>query len=216
MNTPGSSARIVVLGAGFGALSSVRLLRRLEQSGQPLGWFLSQVWDRLADRPFWCSQQAMRTARDAADVVLYPGTYLDAEVLGHCRDDARLVDTQDLDLDQILAVLTEAHAAGHEVVRLVSGDPSLYSAVAEQARRLDVAGVPAATRVRDVGSGRVLPALLELAPEIGTAYAEQEGARRGGLETTFRRLDVGEIRVGSRDEVVPGVVRLLERRRRGR
>ena len=78
----------------------------------------------------------------AADVVLYPGTYLDAEVLGHCRDDARLVDTQDLDLDQILAVLTDAHAAGHEVVRLVSGDPSLYSAVAEQTRRLDAAGVP--------------------------------------------------------------------------
>ena len=46
---------------GFG--DSVRLLRRLEQSGQPIGWFLSQVWDRFADRPFWCSQQAMRTAR---------------------------------------------------------------------------------------------------------------------------------------------------------
>ncbi len=54
---------------GFG--DSVRLLRRLEQSGQPIGWFLSQVWDRFADRPFWCSQQAMRTARDTADIVLY-------------------------------------------------------------------------------------------------------------------------------------------------
>jgi hypothetical protein len=54
---------------GFG--DSVRLARRLAQSGRPLGWFLSQVWDRFADRPFWCSQQAMRAARDAADVVLY-------------------------------------------------------------------------------------------------------------------------------------------------
>ena len=35
----------------------------------------------------------------AADVVLYPGTYLDEAVLAHCRDGARLVDTQDLDLD---------------------------------------------------------------------------------------------------------------------
>src|SRR6187551_3825910 len=43
---------------GFG--DSVRLLRRLEQSGNPLGWFLGQVWDRFADRPFWCSQQALR------------------------------------------------------------------------------------------------------------------------------------------------------------
>ena len=54
---------------GFG--DSVRLLRRLEHSDRPVGWFLSQVWDRLADRPFWCSQQAMRAARDAADVLLY-------------------------------------------------------------------------------------------------------------------------------------------------
>jgi len=78
----------------------------------------------------------------AADVVLYPGTYLDAEVLGHCREDARLVDTRDLDLDQILAALVEAHEAGLDVVRLTSGDPSLYSAVAEQTRRLDEARVP--------------------------------------------------------------------------
>jgi hypothetical protein len=54
---------------GFG--DSVRLLRRLERSDGPIGWFLSQVWDRFADRPFWCSQQALRTARDSADVLLY-------------------------------------------------------------------------------------------------------------------------------------------------
>jgi precorrin-4/cobalt-precorrin-4 C11-methyltransferase len=78
----------------------------------------------------------------AADVVLYPGTYLDAEVLGRCRDDARLVDTQDLDLDQIVEELAGAHRAGLDVVRLTSGDPSLYSAVAEQTRRLDELGVP--------------------------------------------------------------------------
>lgn len=77
-----------------------------------------------------------------ADVVLYPGTYLDAEVLAHCRDGARLVDTQDLDLDAIVAELAAAHEAGLDVVRLTSGDPSLYSAVAEQTRRLDEAGVP--------------------------------------------------------------------------
>lgn len=78
----------------------------------------------------------------AADVVLYPGTYLDADVLGHCRTQARLVDTQDLDLDGIVAELVGAHTAGLDVVRLTSGDPSLYSALAEQTRRLDAAGVP--------------------------------------------------------------------------
>lgn len=78
----------------------------------------------------------------AAAVVLYPGTYLDAEVLSHCRADARLVDTARLDLDQIVAELAAAHDAGLDTVRLVSGDPSIYSAVAEQGRRLDRLGVP--------------------------------------------------------------------------
>lgn len=81
------------------------------------------------------------TMLSTADVVLYPGTYLDAAVLGHCRPGAQLVDTQALDLDQIVGELVEAHTAGRDVVRLVSGDPSLYSALAEQTRRLDAAGV---------------------------------------------------------------------------
>lgn len=76
-----------------------------------------------------------------ADVVVYAGTYLDAEVLSHCREGVRLVDTQDLDLDQIVAELVDASRKGLEVVRLCSGDPSLYSALAEQSRRLDEADV---------------------------------------------------------------------------
>lgn len=54
-----------------GFADSVRLLRRLRLSGQPLGWFLSQVWDRWRDRGFWASQQALRNVRDEADVMLY-------------------------------------------------------------------------------------------------------------------------------------------------
>ncbi|GAA1914842.1 cobalt-precorrin-4/precorrin-4 C(11)-methyltransferase [Nocardioides hwasunensis] len=77
----------------------------------------------------------------AADVVLFPGTYLDAEVLSHCPD-ALQVDTQKLDLDRITEVMVSASAEGKEVVRLTSGDPSLYSALAEQTARLDAAGVP--------------------------------------------------------------------------
>lgn len=76
-----------------------------------------------------------------ADVVVYAGTYLDHDVLGHCRDGVRLVDTQDLNLDQITAELVAADQAGQDVVRLCSGDPSLYSALAEQTARLDAAGV---------------------------------------------------------------------------
>ncbi|MEJ7807293.1 MAG: DUF3482 domain-containing protein, partial [Telluria sp.] len=54
---------------GFG--DSVRLLRRLAMAGNPIGWFLREVFDRYRDKPFWLSQQALRTARDSADVVLY-------------------------------------------------------------------------------------------------------------------------------------------------
>lgn len=79
---------------------------------------------------------------ERADVVLYPGTYLDDAVLAHAPEHAERVDTQDLDLDAITAHLVESHAAGREVVRLTSGDPSVYSALAEQTRRLDAVGVP--------------------------------------------------------------------------
>jgi precorrin-4/cobalt-precorrin-4 C11-methyltransferase len=78
----------------------------------------------------------------AADVVLYPGTYLDPDVLAHVSPDATLIDSQDLDLGQITGHLVAAYRAGREVVRLASGDLSVYSALAEQTRRLDEAGVP--------------------------------------------------------------------------
>ena len=54
---------------GFG--DSARLARRMQHSGNPIGWLLSEVWDRWRDRPFWASQQALRNLREQADVVLY-------------------------------------------------------------------------------------------------------------------------------------------------
>src|SRR5919107_2586915 len=54
---------------GFG--DTARLVTRLRQTGNPIGWLLTQVWDRFRDRPLWSSQQAVRNARDEADVVLY-------------------------------------------------------------------------------------------------------------------------------------------------
>jgi hypothetical protein len=54
---------------GFG--DSVRLAARMRTSGTPLGWLLSQLWDRWRDRAFWGSQQALRHVRDDSDVVLY-------------------------------------------------------------------------------------------------------------------------------------------------
>jgi hypothetical protein len=54
---------------GFG--DTVKLMTRLRLQGDPIGWFLHQVWDRILDRPLWCGQEAVRNIRDEADVVLY-------------------------------------------------------------------------------------------------------------------------------------------------
>ena len=54
---------------GFG--NSARLRQRLEQHDAPLGWFLSQVWDRFTDQSLWCAQQAMAAVREGGDLVLY-------------------------------------------------------------------------------------------------------------------------------------------------
>ncbi len=78
----------------------------------------------------------------ASPVCVYAGTYVGQEILDHCPADATLIDSRHLDLDQITAHLVQAHAVGQDVARLCSGDPSIYSALAEQTRRLDAAGVP--------------------------------------------------------------------------
>lgn len=72
---------------GFG--DSARLARRLALAGNPLGWLLTEVWDRFRDRAFWLTQRAVRHIVDESDVVLYlvnvsespeDAGYLDAEL----------------------------------------------------------------------------------------------------------------------------------------
>jgi precorrin-4/cobalt-precorrin-4 C11-methyltransferase len=75
------------------------------------------------------------------DMCLYAGSLVPAEVLAHCPPGATLIDTAGLTLDEIIAAMSEAHSEGRDVVRLCSGDPAVFSAIAEQARRLDRAGI---------------------------------------------------------------------------
>jgi precorrin-4/cobalt-precorrin-4 C11-methyltransferase len=77
----------------------------------------------------------------ACPVCLYAGSIVPPEMLAHCGSDARLVDTAPLSLDEIEAEYVAAEAAGKDVARLHSGDLSVYSAVAEQMRRLDRRGI---------------------------------------------------------------------------
>jgi precorrin-4/cobalt-precorrin-4 C11-methyltransferase len=75
-------------------------------------------------------------------VVLYAGSLVPAAIVAEAPEGARVVDTAPLTLDEILAEMTEAHAAGHDIARVHSGDPSLYGATAEQMRRLDALAIP--------------------------------------------------------------------------
>jgi len=72
---------------------------------------------------------------------LYAGSIMPDDLLALCPPDAKVIDTGPLTLDQIVAEIADADAAGHDVARLHSGDPSLYSALAEQCRRLDALGI---------------------------------------------------------------------------
>lgn len=78
----------------------------------------------------------------ACPVCLYAGSIVPAAMLAHCPPGARLVDTAPMDLDGIEREILAAHCAGQDVARLHSGDLSIYSAVAEQLRRLDRHGIP--------------------------------------------------------------------------
>ncbi|MBC6449892.1 precorrin-4 C(11)-methyltransferase [Actinokineospora xionganensis] len=78
----------------------------------------------------------------ASPVCLYAGALVPDELLDLCPPGARKVDTANLTLDEIIDEIIAAHAQGHDIARLHSGDPSVFSAVAEQARRLDAAGIP--------------------------------------------------------------------------
>jgi len=78
----------------------------------------------------------------AAPVCLYAGALVPEEILAHAPRGARLVDTQHLQLDEIVAECVTAHGRGEDVARLHSGDLSIYSAAAEQMRRLDELDLP--------------------------------------------------------------------------
>jgi precorrin-4/cobalt-precorrin-4 C11-methyltransferase len=77
----------------------------------------------------------------ASPVCLYAGSLVPEALLSHCPPGCRIVNTAPLSLDEIMAEIAAADAAGHDVARLHSGDLSVWSAMGEQLRRLRAMGV---------------------------------------------------------------------------
>jgi precorrin-4/cobalt-precorrin-4 C11-methyltransferase len=75
-------------------------------------------------------------------VCIYAGSLVPRELLAHCPERARLIDSAAMTLDQLESEYVTAHSAGLDVARLHSGDLSIYSALAEQLRRLERHGIP--------------------------------------------------------------------------
>lgn len=78
----------------------------------------------------------------ACPVCLYAGSLVPEQILGHCPEDARIINTAPLSLDDIMQEIQTAHAAGQDIARLHSGDLSVWSAMGEQLRRLRELDIP--------------------------------------------------------------------------
>jgi precorrin-4/cobalt-precorrin-4 C11-methyltransferase len=131
-------------------------------------------------------------------VCLYAGSLVPEAVVACAPPGARVVNTAELHLDQIIALMAEAHAAGQDVARVHSGDPALYGAIAEQMRRLDALGI-AYEVVPGVSSFTAAAAALKL--ELTPAGANQtviltRAAGRTGLPDNEALAELARHRTG--------------------
>ncbi|KKB10212.1 precorrin-4 C(11)-methyltransferase [Devosia chinhatensis] len=146
-------------------------------------------------------------------VCLYAGSIVPREMLDWCPPGARLVDTAPLSLDEIEAEYVRAHEEGEDVARLHSGDLSVWSAVAEQIRRLDrlaipydlTPGVPAfAAAAAALGRELTIPAIaqsLVLTRVSGRASPMPQGETLSAFATTGATLAI-HLAIHALDQVV--------------
>ncbi|MFG1349991.1 precorrin-4 C(11)-methyltransferase [Xanthobacter autotrophicus] len=153
-------------------------------------------------------------------VCLYAGSIVAPDLLNYCPPGARIIDTAPLDLDRIEAEYVRAHTAGEDVARLHSGDLSVYSAVAEQMRRLDRLSIPY-TLTPGVPAFAAAAALLKrefTVPEVaqslvitrvsGRASAMPEGEQLTAFAATGATLAI-HLAIHALDRVVAELIPVL-------
>ncbi|WP_414897510.1 precorrin-4 C(11)-methyltransferase [Rhodovulum sp. YEN HP10] len=138
----------------------------------------------------------------ACPVCLYAGSLVPEEILGHCPEGARIVNTAPMDLDAIIAECKRAHEAGQDVARLHSGDLSVWSAMGEQIRRLKALGIPVsvtpgvpsfAAAAAALGTELTLPGLAQsvvLTRTPGRASSMPEGESLANFAATGATLAI--------------------------
>ena len=113
---------------------------------------------------------------------------LPRDVVAEAPEGALVRDTAPLHLDEIVGLMAEADGRGEDVARVHSGDPSLYGAVAEQARRLDALGIPwaitpgvpaFAAAAATLGLELTLPGVCQSVVLTRTAVRASSGTWRG-------------------------------------
>ncbi|WP_449041600.1 precorrin-4 C(11)-methyltransferase [Paracoccus sp. (in: a-proteobacteria)] len=137
-----------------------------------------------------------------SQVCLYAGSLVPQGLLEHCPPGARIVNTAPLSLDEIIAEIATAHADGHDVARLHSGDLSVWSAMGEQLRRLHALGIPCdvtpgvpsfAAAAAALGAELTLPGVaqsLVLTRTSGRASAMPEGETLAAFAATGATLAI--------------------------
>ncbi|MDK3074504.1 precorrin-4 C(11)-methyltransferase [Sedimentitalea sp. JM2-8] len=135
-------------------------------------------------------------------VCLYAGSLVPEALLAHCPEGATIVNTAPMDLDAIIAEIEAAHAAGHDVARLHSGDLSVWSAMGEQMRRLRALGIPVsvtpgvpafAAAAAALGAELTLPGLAQsvvLTRTPGRASSMPEGETLANFAATGATLAI--------------------------
>ncbi|MCY3035432.1 cobalt-precorrin-4 methyltransferase [Aerococcus sp. Group 2] len=102
-----------------------------------------------------------------ADRVIYAGSLINTDLLDYCKSGAETYDSAKLDLNEILDLIEEAIGQDQEVVRLHTGDASLYGSIREQIEELKKRGIDFAV-IPGVSS------FLGTAAAIGTEYTVPE------------------------------------------
>ena len=125
-----------------------------------------------------------------ADVIIYAGSLVNPELLGYARKECEIYNSAKMTLDEVIDVMKDAHAKEKELVRLHTGDPSVYGAIREQMDALDELGIeyescPGVSACFGAASSLNLEYTL---PDISQSLIAHGGKNEGPAEGKYRKL----------------------------